>query len=199
MNTGQDIWATRQTLILRAKNPDDDLAWNDFENYYSGFIKLIIRKLNVPKAEHDDLSQEILLKVWKSLEKMSLNKNNAKFRTWLSTIIKNTVLDFYKKNKGKKNISLDAQDCNLSIPSNIDEMVEGEWKSHISKMAIERISKYFSGNAVDVFNASYSGKSTEEISREFNISTDTVYVLKNRVKSRLLQEIKSLQKECEFE
>jgi RNA polymerase sigma-70 factor (ECF subfamily) len=199
MNPDDNPWITRQTLIQRAKNPNDPLAWKDFDAYYRNFISLVITKLNVPSADRDDLTQEVLLKVWKSLEKMIPNKNNAKFRTWLSTIIRNTVIDYFKKNKNKKTISIDEHNISISIPSNIETMINDQWETHLSRLAIERVSKKFSGNAMEVFTQSYTGKSTEEISENLNISVDTVYVLKNRVKNKLLIEIKNLQKELEFE
>jgi RNA polymerase sigma factor (sigma-70 family) len=200
MNTGDDIWVTRQTLIQRAKNPNDTLAWHDFDNYYRSFIEVVIKKFNLPICDREDLAQDVLLKVWKSLESMNLNKNNAKFRTWLSTIIKNTVIDFFKKEKGKnKNLSIEDNTIEITIPSDIDKLIEEQWQSHLSKLAFNRISKNFSGNAIEAFKLSYSGHSTEEISNLLNLSTDSVYVLKNRVKNKLIEELKQLQKEIEFE
>ncbi len=199
MSSDDNPWVTRQTLIQRAKDPNDSLAWKDFDTYYRSFISLVIAKLHVPSADRDDLTQDVLLKVWKSLGKMVPNKNNAKFRTWLSTVIRNTVIDHFKKNKNKKTISIDEHNLPISIPSNIETMINDQWESHLSRLAIERVSKHFSGNAIEVFTQSYSGKSTEEISKDLDISIDTVYVLKNRVKNKLLVEIKELQKELEFE
>ena len=46
---------TRKTLLMRAKDPDDNLAWDDFVDYYDGFIQMLLCKMDVPRSEHDDL------------------------------------------------------------------------------------------------------------------------------------------------
>lgn len=199
MENNENPWVTRQSLILRAKDPDDELAWKDFDNYYRPFITLIVRKLNVSTSDRDDLTQDVLLKVWKSLKKMEVGKNNAKFRTWLSLIIRNTVIDFYKTDKKNKSVSIEEKELEFSVPDDIETMIEEEWRTHVSDLAMKRVSKYFNGNAIEVFTLSYAGESTQDISKKLGIKEDTVYVLKNRVKNKVIEEIKILKQELELE
>ena len=58
---------THQTLIQRVQNPEDTGAWDEFVKYYETFIKMVLKKSNIPFNEADDLVQDILLKVWKGL------------------------------------------------------------------------------------------------------------------------------------
>lgn len=48
------------------------------------------------KADAADLAQEIFIKVWKNLSKFDPEKN---FKTWLFTIARNTVIDYWRKKK----------------------------------------------------------------------------------------------------
>ncbi len=50
--------------------------------------------------EVEDITQEVFVKVWRTLKKFDKNK---KFKTWIFTIAKNTCLDWQKK---KKTLSL---------------------------------------------------------------------------------------------
>lgn len=60
-------WETRQTLLQRAKDPDDHGAWEQFADYYHGFIQMILHKMDLSVQDHEDLIQEVLIKLWKSL------------------------------------------------------------------------------------------------------------------------------------
>ncbi len=46
--------------------------------------------------EASDLTQEVFLKAWKNFAKFDQNKN---FKTWLLTIAKNTVIDWWRKKR----------------------------------------------------------------------------------------------------
>ena len=50
---------TRLTLIQRAMNQDDENAWNEFVAVYNNYIYVIIRQMNVPADDCDDLLQQI--------------------------------------------------------------------------------------------------------------------------------------------
>ena len=76
-------------------------------------------------------------------------------------------------------------------------MAEREWRVYITNLAMANIEQFFSGKAIEVFKLSIKGKSTQEISEELEIKMDTVYILKNRVKKRLTEEIKQLKVQFE--
>ena len=40
-------WKTRQSLVLRAKDPTDEEAWADFVKYYERFIYHLLHRMNV--------------------------------------------------------------------------------------------------------------------------------------------------------
>jgi RNA polymerase sigma-70 factor (ECF subfamily) len=47
-------------------------------------------------ADAEDISQEVFVKVWKNLRKFNAQKN---FRVWVIRIAKNTIIDFFRKQK----------------------------------------------------------------------------------------------------
>ena len=190
-------YLTRQTLLMRAKNRDDEQAWQEFIEIYKPFIFHIINRMNVAYDDREDLAQDVLIRLWEKLGTYDTDK--GRFRSWLSFVIRNIVLNHIKKNKS--NISkLDrlsndpSQNPKLKqdFESDIDKMIEDEWKIHISTMAMENIKQLFSGNAIEVFELSLSGISSEEISQRLDIKIESIKVLKSRVKSRYMAEIKRL-------
>ncbi|MCM8531986.1 MAG: sigma-70 family RNA polymerase sigma factor [Lentisphaeraceae bacterium] len=186
-------WNTQQTLIQRAQNPDDHQAWEDFVLFYQSFVKMVVRKSNISLDEEDDLVQSILLKVWKGLPNYEYRKENAKFRTWLSTIIRNTSITYFKKNEkelDKKNSML--QNIEKVSESAIESIIDAEWNEYVASLAMDKVKEKFEGQAIEVFRLSLEEKNAREISELLNIKEDTVYSLRSRVKRRLKQEISAL-------
>ena len=196
-----DQWITKQTLIQRVQNQDDSTAWDDFVSYYKTFIEMVLNKSRISLNESDDLVQEILLKIWKGLPNYEYRKEQAKFRTWLSVLIRNTMLNFLDKKKRKNPGKVELNDeVILSVTeTEIEKVIEEEWVSHLTSLAMQAVTKVFSGQAVEVFKMSLEGKGTKEIAETLDINEESVFVLRSRVKSRLKKEIRKLRDEIEFQ
>lgn len=194
-----DEWHTKQTLLQRAKNQDDQQAWEEFVEYYRSFILMITRKMNLAENEQQDLTQEVLLKLWQSLEGYSAEK--AKFRTWLAGVIRNTVLMFYKSNGRRRKREEKAgfyQFLEEGDETELESVIETEWKTHITSLAMENIQKIFSGKAVEAFRMTLKEVPADEICQKLDIQKDSLYTLRNRVKLRFVEEVRHLSRELQF-
>ena len=199
-----DQFNTRQTLLMRAKDPNDELAWDEFFGYYSGFINMLLHKIRIPQEVHEDLQQEILLKIWKALQDYEDDPAKAKFRTWLAAVIRNAALAYmrtYRNRQKRENTLAEEQDLFTEenyAPNHIDQLINEEWAGYMVNHVIEHLKKFFSGKAIEVFQLSSKGMESSEISKKLDIPANTVYVLRNRVKVRLMSEMKSLRQSIEF-
>jgi RNA polymerase sigma factor (sigma-70 family) len=197
-------WQTRHTLLLRVKDKDDQTAWEEFVFYYEPFIKVVLGFLNVAESDKDDLNQEILLKLWKSLQTFEFDEEKGRFRSWLKTIIRNNTIDYFRKtNKSnqKNLVSLDDNFDSLNLGINdetLSKFIDDEWKTHITHLAMTKVKKSFSGNAIQVFEMSLEGKSAEEIAEKLEISPNSISKLRRRVEEKLIREIAHIRKETEF-
>lgn len=197
----QNTWATRLTLIARARDPKDEGAWMEFVEYYKDFIDLVILKLGLKGAESDDLTQETLLSIWKTLPQFQYDQDKAKFRTWLSRIIKNKLIDHYRKRNTQEKLKQgfseeQAHDTELSS-SEIDQLIEKEWEVQLIKTGLKRIAKNYSPQSLEVFQMAMNGMSDTEIAEELDMQPNSVNKLKNRIKKKLSAEIESLRHELE--
>ncbi|MCM8532175.1 MAG: RNA polymerase sigma factor [Lentisphaeraceae bacterium] len=181
---------TRETLILRVKDQYDEKAWQEFVEIYRRYTYVVIRRLGVDVDPAEELTQNILLKLWEKLPDYKYDPQIARFRTWLSRVIHNTVLNFRRQER-RQPVLVELGDIH-PINSDTEKMMEKEWETYLSNLAMERIENNFSGKAISVFNLSIEGKSASEIAQELEIEENSVYRLKNRVKNQLIQEIKVL-------
>lgn len=199
-------WVTKQTLIMRAKNKDDHQAWEDFVGYYESFIGVILGHLNVRVSDRDDLKQDILLKIWDNLQKFDYDPEKGRFRSWLKTLIRNKFIDSVRKKKrvqDREVMSLDNSHESEEISPNLteeklSEIIDREWRVHMTNKAMERVEKAFSGNAIKVFKMSLDEVPTREIARRLELSENSISKLRKRVEERLILEINRLREEIEF-
>ena len=198
INLSKEQWQTRLTLVDRARDPDDSQAWDEFTNYYASFIRMVLMQLQAPLDDLEDLSQTILVKLWKNLSTVELDRDHARFRTWLGTVIRNTYYTHCSQTASRKRREAAAAATDV-VPPDIEDIIESEWRKHIIALVIERLNASFSGKAMDVFTMTLDGKSADDIASALELTKDSVYVLRNRVQSRFRKEARQLRSYLEFD
>ena len=197
INLTKEQWKTRLTLVDRARDPDDSQAWDEFTDYYASFIRMVLMQLQAPMDDLEDLSQTILVKLWKNLSTVELGRDHARFRTWLGTVIRNTFYTHCSQAASRKRREANAAVADI-VPPDIEGIIESEWRKHIIALVIERLNASFSGKAMDVFTMTLDGKSVDDIASALELTKASVYVLRNRVRTRFLDEAKQLRSQLEF-
>jgi RNA polymerase sigma factor (sigma-70 family) len=193
-----DSLHTRKTLIERAKLQDDH-SWEDFVFYYRSYIFAVIQGMGMSNQDAEDLSQKVLLKLWKNLPEYEYRPGSCKFRTWLCTVIRSEVYSWLRslKSRNKRIESLKEMSDGseqFSMPE-IERLASQEWKSHIGKLAWENIKDSFSDKVIEAFLMFSEGKTTQEIAEELKVEANTINVYKKRVRDRLCKEISLLDSE----
>lgn len=193
---------TRVSLLQRASDGSDQLAWEELLGYYEPFISKVLQAMGFRGADLDDARQQVSLLLWKGLQSYDRDPERAKFRTWFARLIKNAALNIIRSNQSTPSgPSLDDdRDGNRLVLGDdpaLDLRVEQEWQEYVVGLAMDRASQVFSGKAVEVFKMSLDGQSCEEIAGLLNIKTSSVYILKSRVKAVVLKEIQQLKHDLE--
>lgn len=83
---------TQVSLILRAQNLDDQAAWSEFVHRYGPRIITWCHRWSRQHADAEDLSQDILLRVWIKLPALRYEAKGT-FRGWLWTVSRNAFVD----------------------------------------------------------------------------------------------------------
>lgn len=161
---------------------------------------MVIKQLGFKGNENDDLAQETLVAIWKNLPNFEYDQEKAKFRTWLSRIIKSKLIDQYRKTKSQKQLKDKFKEQNseeqLDDPE-IEKMIEKEWEVHLIKLALKNLSSQVNESSFKLFEYSMNGLSDQEIADKLSMQVASVNRQKNRLKKRLSQEIANLRYEIE--
>jgi RNA polymerase sigma factor (sigma-70 family) len=192
---------TSETLLLKLKNESDPVSWQRFVQIYTPFIKSIITRMRVKPQDLEDLSQDIILKSWKSFSTFSYRTQSSSFRSWLKVLTKNTVLNYFAK-KSNQELSYGDNVEPCSTNSLIDEsevyhIMDSEWKSYISNLAWNNVKDSFGSVAQQIFLMDAKGTSIPVIVETLAITKSNVYKTRERVREKLSREIRRLAKELE--
>ena len=200
-NQFTDVLPTRLTMLQRAQADPDDPAWGDLLEYYDPFIRKILLRIGLRGADLEDAHQQVRLKLWKGLTAYRRDESRGRFRNWLSALIRNAAIDWMRAQRRHREgaVSIEKVDLDLTStqPADLDKVIETEWQHHIVQMAMERLQDVFTGNAFEVLALSMKGQNADAIASELGIRRESVYVIRNRVKTRLNREIVLLREELE--
>jgi len=101
----------RDNLIAIGKNRDQK-AFQDFYDHFSGRIKSFLIGKGMEEAVAEELSQEIMLIVWRKAD--SYNPDKAAASTWLFTIARNRRIDYLR---GNSRVEVELDDDMLEVDS----------------------------------------------------------------------------------
>ncbi|NQZ57460.1 MAG: sigma-70 family RNA polymerase sigma factor [Lentisphaeraceae bacterium] len=187
-------YSTRQTLLQRLKNQEDENSWEEFIEAYRPYIYAIAQKLNIPPGEREDLIQNVLLKAWKALPGFEYDQQKGRFRNWLRRIIINCINTYYDKLKRTPTAKavVDGEESLTHWPSTesgLDEIIELEWELYISSKAWDNISDGLNDKVRQSYLRLKDGDSAEDIARDLGLSAQSIVVYKHRVLKLLYKEI----------
>ncbi len=90
------------------------------ERHVASIFTFAVR-LGVEPHEAEDVTQDIVLKVWKHIKKY--DAKSARFRTWLLSIARNTVIDFLRKRRAVSFSAFDMPEGGNALTDTlVDEM-----------------------------------------------------------------------------
>jgi RNA polymerase sigma factor (sigma-70 family) len=194
---------TRQTLLAKIKNEHDDQSWEDFIFYYQQFIYNIVRRMNMGHHDAEDLVQTIMLKLWNKMPEFEYKPGKGAFRGWLCRITQNETKNYLRKKN--KHLDRNNEENNRTVPQNqydidlpdIEEITRKEWQIYVTNLAWSNIKNTFNQNVQDAFVLLYSDKTSKDVAAELKLEVNTVNVYKQRVRKRMMQEIKRLRLELD--
>ena len=82
MSRNEETWLpTRQTLLSKLKNWDDQSSWREFFNLYWRLIYGVARQAGLSEAEAQDVVQETIITVAKQIPQFRYDKSKGSFKS----------------------------------------------------------------------------------------------------------------------
>lgn len=173
-------------LLQKARNGDVGAFEELTTEYYSKVYSICYRMLNNTEDAYEQ-AQETFIKAFKYIKDF---KGNCAISTWLYRIATNVCLDFIRKHKNKKAISIEQNTFeDLQLKDSLVSENPGPEKvaeTNAQKQAIkEAMDKMNEKNRLVIILRDFMGLSYDEISDTMKVPVGTVKSRINRARNEL--------------
>lgn len=149
------------------------------------------------KADAEDVTQDVLLKLSKRMERFSYDPTKS-FRAWLKTITRHAWIDLQMSRKvgtagTGDSVALQVL-TNVEAREDLAARLEEEFDKELLDEATLRVQLRVSPEKWQVFQLlAFDGLSGEEVAKRCNMKIATVYVVRSKVQRMLQDEIQALE------
>src|SRR5438105_2631234 len=185
---------TRQSLLVRLRDPRDAQAWKQFVDAYAPLVYGYARKRHLQDADAADLTQDVLRAVAGAIGRLNYDPERGSFRGWLFTIVRNKLRNFLSRNgrHGRGSGDTDAQDLLAALPAQEQDSAEWdkEYEQRVFGWAAEQVRGEFEDSTWQAFwLTAVEGKSPRDAAAILNLTVGAVYIAKSRIIARLRKRI----------
>ena len=186
---------TRPSLLIRMRDAADNEAWSEFIDLYEPLLRRFYMRSGLQAADASDLTQEVLRAVARSIGQLEYDPQIGRFRSWLLTIARNKLKNYYASRQRKLKGSGDTRIKNFieEVPDDdreIEQIWEKEYQQRVFDWAVERIRGSFQQNTWKAFwGTAVDNRDPGEVADELGMSTGAVYIAKSRVVAKLREKI----------
>jgi RNA polymerase sigma-70 factor (ECF subfamily) len=182
-------YTTHTTLLTRVSKGVDPDAWKDFSDRYLELIRGFAIRYGLQAADCDDVAQEVLLALSKSMTDFIYDPTKGKFRSYLKTVTLRMIFQNLRQKKGQRVLSdIDSAERNAYKSPDVEELWEKEWEQYHVRQAMKRIASEFNEQDRLAFSLYVvKNRPAAETAQQLGLSMDQVYQAKSRILKRLGQ------------
>jgi len=174
-----DIELIEQTLA------GDQSAYADLVKRHQRFVFTLAMRFAKSREDAEEIAQDCFIKAYKSLDSF---QRQAKFSTWLYTIVYTTAMTTLRKKRVATD-SIDDEDTFVQIenkPSGYEDNAENKSRTFYVDQAINQLLP----DDATIITLFYKGEqSLEEIAQTMGIEANTVKVKLFRARQRLKEKL----------
>lgn len=216
MTADDEYLPTRHSLLSRLKNLDDNESWKLFFDTYWRLIYSAAVKTGLTDAEAQDVVQETLISVMKTMPEGKYDASKGSFKKWLLGLTKWRITDQFRKRQpdsaqesssgyALKHRAAEANDYRIEpetatvdrIPNTgeleLEAAWDSEWEKNLIGVAIERVKKRVDPKQYQLFDL-YVIKEwpVAKIIQTLKVNRGQIYLAKHRIHPVLKKEIEYL-------
>ncbi len=189
---------TQASLLHRVKDPLDQRAWLEFADIYRPVICRMARRRGLQDADAQDLAQKVLTSVAGKIADWEHDPERGRFRTWLSTVTRNAVIDHLRQ------VKPDAARGGSSLVRRLHSLPESreatygeiqrEHRRSLFRRVAEEIRAEFEETTWQAFwMTAVELQAVTDAAEQLGRSVGSVYASRSRVMRRLKQRVSELE------
>ena len=198
-----DSIATRETLLRRLKDCDDQASWQEFYDTYRELVYSFARKAGLTEVEAEEVVQETVIGVARKLPDFKYDPARCSFKTWLlNQTVWRIKSQFRKRLPGEyaARESQDSTDQTATVERIADPAGEQweaswelDWRKTVVATALQKVKADANLKDCQMFELYVvRGLSPREVARALEVNVARVYLAKHRVSRLVKRELKRL-------
>jgi len=202
----EELIPTRNSLLSRLKNRDDNESWQDFFNTYWKLVYGVAIKAGLTEEEAEEAVQETVITVARRIPEFKYDPTKCAFKTWLLNLTRWRIIDQIRKRKpDHAALRLHRSDATartatieqIADPASLDldKVWEQEWEQHLVTAAIGKVKQRVSPEQYQMLDLCvYKQWPVKRIAKQLGVSRGSVYLARHRITGMLKREVKAMEK-----
>ena len=185
-SSGDDRFETSMGLLAKTAAQDPD-AWERFVKLYYPLVAKWCRRSGLDSAESDCVTYDVLFQAVSKLNKFRKDEPGQMFRKWISTITRNTLVN-YARQRVTPTGGSGAFFNQIAFEERDDEETTNSETEFLFRRALEIIKQNTNEKHYQAFvEVVVNGRKPKDVAKELGLNQNIVY----QVKCRILQKLKA--------
>lgn len=189
--------STHTTLLNRLTAGEDTAAWSEFNERYGELIRGFARRKGIQQADCDDLLQDVLVSLTKSMPGFQYDPAKGRFRSFLKTVVMRAMYRKFWQKRGDLRLEDVGQAADLEWnDSDTEDVWEAEWQQYHLRLAMRTIDLEFSeADRIAFKHYVVAGQAPQDTAALLGLTINQVYKAKSNILKRLSELIDEQVKE----
>ncbi len=192
---------TTTTLLEGLRRPDDRHAWLRFEEQFGPMIVGFARRLGLDEWDAQDAAQETMLAFVEAYRNGRYDREKGRLRNWLFGIAHRKVSRILQHRAQEAAVTdRPAASASLGLiasPDAAETVWEREWQRAILRACVAEVARQVEPTTFAAFELCVIQEHpTEKVAEQLGLTTNAVYIAKNRVMTRIREARRRIEETC---
>ncbi len=201
---------TRQSLLSRLRNWQDQEGWREFFDRYWRLIYSVARKAGLTDIEAQEVVQNTFIYLSRRMPNFHYDQSRGSFKSWLRVVTRSRIHAYCRAEKAGQALIREAlpdeEDQGAEAVDGVpdpaadalDEVWQREWEENLISTAFRRLRTKVGSQQLLIFRtALLEDLPMSQVAKKLDVNVAQVYLARHRVGKLFRTEVQRLRKEME--